>query len=237
MRFISLGKVFTGAALATALLVAPDRADAQLANTGQVNNAPQDGCNGLFCDAKWSVYYGDITERTVVGPNQYREFATGVNPATMPSPPWAANRTDAGWISVNQEATLPGAGTTGESLVRYFFTQSFLSTTGTVSFDLGWDNVFKGIYVNAIGVDGIGAGYGAVGGTFFSASDLGVSGVSGEGFPANRRITISGLTEGQMNSLWIEVEGDGTTDALFLADATQVVPEPAPIPSTPMALT
>lgn len=220
MRFVSWNRALTAVLLATALGVAPTRADAQLANTGQFNAGPQAGCDGLFCDARWSVFYGEINGSGAVGPNQYRQFATGVDPRPGV---WAPNTLDAMWIGVRSSATLDNGDASGNPRVRYFFGQTFFSATDVVSFNLGWDNIFKGIYVNAA------SGPNDVpmvinDGTFFSAASLSAS---GNGFSGMQFITLSGLNAGQTNTIWLEVEGDGTTDALFLANATQVVPEPA----------
>lgn len=228
MRFVSWNRAFSGVLLATALSVAPARADAQLANTGQVTvPSPQPGCNGIvLCDARWAVFFAGINNSGMTDANQGRDFATVTqnNPSV-----WAPNTPTASWIGVNSEASLTGGTGTGAPRVRYFFVQDFFSTTDVISFNLGWDNIFKGIFVNAYSFDGTQNAAGTSGytyrdGTFFSAAALAAGGT---GFSGNQFITLSGLNVGQMNRIIIEVEGDGTTDALFLANATQVVPEPA----------
>ena len=131
--------------------------------------------------------------------------------------------------------------------VQYAFTQVFTATGNSLSFDMGWDNIFMGAYISGTAAaqytDGVralnailGPGNGPGTGFGFCRDRDGV--FSSASFPnCLTHFTIAGLTTGQSTTITFVLQGDARTDGLMIANASgfdtlraasaSAVPEPA----------
>lgn len=211
------------------LVLLPGAARAQFMSTGLGAGTPGIGLGVL--DPYWTVCWLPIA----LGGGLTSGCGPAYTPATnfTPSPPWNPNLPNGTrWTAASQTAGLPNGGQSGQRNYRYFFTQTFNpGSLQAQGFSFGWDNYFIAAYLG-----GTAANNYLDGTLLFDAATLGVSGQYGYCSGVNQAppgpfpncliaAALQGLTPNQLNAVTFVLEGDGTTDGLFVN--ANVVPEPA----------
>jgi hypothetical protein len=204
------------------------RTEAQFVSTGTATAS----------DPFWSVMWKGIVPATsgLTG-----SLANAAVPSSIPSV-WEPNSSFARWIAATSTASLPGGDGSGNRRIQYAFTQVFNpGDFDSWTFDMGWDNVFVGAFLGGTAAnfytDGTMVLNPAAHAVFSINRGFGFCRDGDAVFPSSAYpnctagFTIAGLERNQLNTVTFVIEGDGTTDALYLSagDGAVSVPEPASI--------